>query len=183
MKRKKITFILFLTLFIFLNISLVIANSNAKDNLNNYFRIHVVANSDNIEDQILKLNIAKAIDEYISDTTKNITDKNEYITCVADNIYNILEIANNKIIEQNLDYSITGYIGKMKYTSKTKNGITHPKGIYNSIKIVIGNGNGENWWSLLFPNSIQGMSSEDILETDNITFSLGITEYFKKLFN
>ena len=183
MKKIKITFIIFLITFIYLNISLVIASSNAKHNLNNYFRIHVVANSDSIKDQILKLNVAQAVDNYISGATKNITDKDEYIKCISDNIYNILEVANDEIIEQNFEYSTTGYIGKMKYDKKTKDGITQPKGTYNSLKIVIGNGNGENWWSLLIPNSIQGMSSEDVLESDNITFSFGIAELFKELFN
>lgn len=183
MKIKKLTFTIFLISLFFLNISLVVASYNANNNLTNYFRIHVVANSDSIDDQILKLNVAKAVNEYIDDITKDITNKNEYIECIWENIYNILNVANNKMNEENKNYNIVAYVGKMKYSEKSKDGITQPKGTYNSLKIVIGDGNGENWWSLLFPNSIQGISSEDVLANDNITFSFGITEWFKDLFN
>lgn len=183
MKKIKITFVLFLILFLSLNISLVIASNNANHNLNNYFRIHVVANSDSIKDQILKLNVAQAVDEYISDISKNITDKDEYIYCISNNIYNILEIANKKILESGQDYTVIGYIGKMKYDEKTKDNISQPKGTYNSLKLVIGNGNGENWWSLLFPNSIQGLSTDEVLENDEIIFSFGMFDWFKRLFN
>ena len=55
--RYKKKFYIFLISLVLLNLTLVFATNNNKENLSNYFRIHVVANSDSIDDQILKYNI------------------------------------------------------------------------------------------------------------------------------
>jgi len=56
-------------------------------------------------------------------------------------------------------------------------------GTYDSLKIVIGEGKGENWWSLLFPNSIEGLEINDVMSNNDITFSFGIIDFFKNMFN
>lgn len=182
MIRKNLSFILFCFLFIFLNLSLVIACNNTKDTVNNYFRIHVVANSDNIDDQMAKLKVAKNVETYISELTQNITDKETYIYCIAQNIQNILQICQNTLIENNSNHNVCAYIGTQKYSEKAKNNIKMSEGLYNSLKIVIGNGNGENWWSLLFPHSIQGFELDETIDKD-LTFSSGIFDFFNNIIN
>lgn len=183
MKLKKITFILFIFIFLLFNLSLIIGINNTENSIDNYFRIHIVANSDSIDDQILKLNIAKEVDKYISDLTKNANSKNEYIESITENISNILNVAQEIINENNYNYSVTGYIGKLKYDEKIKDGLVMKEGIYDSLKIVIGDGNGENWWSLLFPHSIEGVTTSDAISSNDITYSSGIATFFANLFN
>ena len=183
MKFKKFTFILFLLIFISFNLSLIIGANETKNNIDNYFRIHIVANSDNLDDQILKLNVYKDVNNYINSLTQNVTDKSELVQILTDNIYSILNIAKKSIADNGYNYSVNGYIGNIKYDEKTKDGNTMPEGIYHSLKLVIGEGNGENWWSLLFPNSIDGLTVDEATSKEDITFSLGFVELFKEFLN
>jgi stage II sporulation protein R len=181
MNFKKLTFILFLFVLLLLNLSIILANSISAKNINNYFRIHVIANSDNIDDQILKLTVAKNVESYINTITKEIKDKNEYISVISNNIYDILNIAEKTISNAGYNYDVSAYIGKMQYDVKTKNNITMPKGIYNSLKITIGNGNGENWWSLLFPYSVEGLETNEIISNSDVKYDSGILNFLNNL--
>ena len=180
--RLKKTFIVFLISLIFLNISLIYATNINKNNSNNYFRIHIVANSDNIDDQILKYTIAKQVNEYVNTITANSTSKEESKKIIENNVQNILMICNNIIQEKNYSYDVKAYIGKMEYSTKYKDNIQMDPGIYDSLKIVIGNGNGENWWSLIYPTTFQDVTIEDAFD-ENTTYSLGLVKFFKELFS
>jgi len=183
MTRKKYVFILFISIFILFNLSLVIACNNTTNNIKNYFRIHVVANSDSIQDQMLKLQVAKDIDEYIQNITKDSYNNVEYIDSISNHIYEILDIAHKTILEQKENYEVYALVGNIKYDEKSKNNISMKAGIYNSLKIVIGDGNGENWWSLLFPHSIEGMENTDDIYNTDITYSSGILTLFTNFFD
>jgi len=180
---KKTTFILFILIFILFNLSIIMGVNKQENLINKYFRIHIVANSDSIDDQILKLKVSKAVNSYIHSLTENITDKSELKKIVTENIYNILEVAQKIITDNGYAYSVKGYIGKIHYDEKIKDEIIMASGTYDSLKIVIGEGKGENWWSLLFPNSIEGLEINDVMSNNDITFSFGIIDFFKNMFN
>lgn len=169
--KQKITFFIFILSFILLNINLIFATTLNNNNIKNYFRIHVVANSDDIDDQMLKLKVSKSVDKYIKIITKNSNTKEDYKKEIEKNIQNILEVANTVIKENNKDYMVKAYIGNIRYDEKTKDSISMKSGIYDSLKIVIGNGNGENWWSLIFPYSIDNLNDENI-EVESILLNL-----------
>lgn len=171
--KQKITFFIFILSFILLNINLTFATNLNNNNTKNYFRIHVVANSDDIDDQMLKLKVSKSIDEYIKIITKNSNAKEDYKKEIEENIQNILEIANTVIKENGKDYVVKAYIGNIKYDEKTKDNFSMKSGVYDSLKIIIGNGNGENWWSLIFPYSIDNINlNDENIETESIIFNL-----------
>lgn len=180
---NKLMFTIFILFFILLNFSIILGINDSKQSINSYFRIHVVANSDSIDDQILKLNISKEINEYILNITSNLYNKEDCVKVITKNINDILNIANDKIIQSGYDYPVVAYIGKLKYDEKTYNEIVMDAGIYDSLKLVIGDGRGENWWSLLFPNSIETYNSKKIIQSDEVTFKSGIFSTFMKLFD
>lgn len=180
--RYKKTFVIFLISFILLNLSLVFATNINNSNYNNYFRIHVVANSDSIDDQLLKYTIAKQVDEYITIITKSSNSKQKSKEIIQSNIHEILNICNNIITEQNYNYDVKAYIGKIQYDEKQKDNTQMQAGVYDSLKIVIGNGNGQNWWSLIYPTTLTNVDVQDSLNEET-TFSLGIIEMFKMMFN
>lgn len=165
--KQNMPLFIFLLSFILLNVHLIFATNLNNNNAKNYFRIHIVANSDSIDDQILKLNVSKSVDEYIKNITKDLETKEDYKNCIIANIQDILVVANNVLKENNVDYKVKAYIGNMYYDTKTKNNTIMKSGIYDSLKIVIGNGEGENWWSLIFPYTILE-ENEDSLNLENI---------------
>ena len=178
--RLKLTFYIFLISIILLNLSLIYA-ANINENNNIYFRIHVVANSDGIDDQLLKCLVAKKVDTYIVELTKNAKTKTESKQIIENNIYNILNICNEVIKANNFSYPVKAYIGKIAYAEKYSNSIHMDAGIYDSLKIVIGNGNGQNWWSLIYPTTFSEAEINDAFSKDT-TFSFGIIELLQKIF-
>ena len=143
---------------------LIISNTNRdKEFQNGMFRLHVVANSDSIKDQMLKLEVSKNVNDYLSSIlpTASVTSKSDFKETVENNIDDILKVANNTICDSNstipgMEYLASANIGKIHYNEKEKNGIYMPEGTYDSLQIVLGDGKGENWWSLIFPYSYEG---------------------------
>lgn len=173
MKKQK-NFIPFfiLLLFIFLNICLII-NFNIKNEKNNsFFRLHILANSNNINDQIIKLKVYENVNNYIDELLKN--NNSTDLNSIKVNSHNILEIANNTLKEENLDYSSSLSIGKISYDKKQSVNLDMDKGIYPSVKITLGKGEGKNIWTLISP------SKENIQKVKELdTILPGI----KKLYN
>lgn len=178
--KENIPLFIFLLSFILLNVHLIFATNINENNSKNYFRIHVVANSDSIDDQILKLNVSKKVDEYICEITKDLETKEDYKKCVTTHIQDILVVANNVLKDNNINYKVKAYIGNMYYDEKIKDSITMESGIYDSLKIVIGNGEGENWWSLIFPYAILEENEDNICLEDIKTESI-LLNFFKNI--
>lgn len=181
--KNKLTLFIFLTSFILLNINILYAIENTKNNLANYFRIHIVANSDTINDQMLKLKITDSITKYIESITNEITEKEEYIKTIQNNIPSILNIADQVQKENGYSYPLTIHLGNIKYDNKKYNNTQMNKGTYHSLRLVIGDGLGNNWWSLLYPSMPQNATIETVLEDEKIEFKSIILEWIDKLFN
>ncbi|MBQ8044416.1 MAG: stage II sporulation protein R [Clostridia bacterium] len=178
--RYKKTFIIFLISIILLNLSLIYA-TNVNENNAKYFRIHVVANSDSIDDQLLKYTVAKKVNTYIEDITKDAKTKDDSKQIIEQNIQNILNICSKTIKENNSDYTVKAYIGRLMYDEKQINDIYMSAGIYDSLKIVIGKGQGQNWWSLIYPTTFNNLTQEEFFAQD-IKYSFGIVELIKNIF-
>ena len=180
MKFKK-TFFIFIISFTLLNLSIIFATNANNHNIENFFRIHVVANSDSIDDQLLKCLVAKEVNNYISCITANSTSKAESKQIIENNMENILNLCNSVIINEGFAYNITGYVGKLEYDEKESDNIHMRSGIYDSVKIVIGNGLGHNWWSLIYPTDLNLVVQEN--QNNNIEYRLFIIDWFEALFN
>ncbi len=190
--RKKYTFYLFITFFITLNLVIIFNSIKLKNNQDNYFRLHVVASSNSLDDQIIKLNVTKSVNNYLNklyelnkDKIKNVNDKEEAKKLIENNINSILEVANNEIALQNGTYTSYAKIGKISYGEKYSDKINMEEGIYDSVQIVLGEGNGENFWSLIFPYSYNSEfnteDNKDIIENKDIKIKSGIIESIKKV--
>ena len=148
------SFIIFL--FILLN-TLIVLNIYTKEtekNNSNILRLHVIANSNLVEDQIIKLKVYENITEYIKnlELENNIYSKDEIISKVKENISDILTISDDTISKNNLKYRTSVNIGKMYYDKRQSVLLDMDKGNYDSIKIILGAGNGKNIWTLISPS-------------------------------
>jgi len=115
------------------------------------FRLHILANSDSAEDQQLKL---KVRDEILK--------KGETVFAFSNSLEETIELCKNNIAlfqqtaEQCLknngsDYEVKVYVDKEYFNTREYDEITLPSGIYNALKIEIGQGKGHNWWCVMFP--------------------------------
>lgn len=192
---------LFIAAFIILNVYIAYNTYVEHENQKKYFRIHVVANSDSIEDQLLKYKIADKVDKYISSIIPDTAcvSKDTSKAVIKSNIQEILDICYSETNKSNLSYPVYANIGNMYYEEKVKDSIHMDSGTYDSLKIVIGSGKGQNWWSLIYPNAYDAivtdeneldkktddtthLSTSDLISSENISYKFGIIEFFKKLF-
>ncbi len=143
-------------LALFLGVSVTIAISNYSDKVqadisNNFVRLHVIANSDSPEDQALKLLVR---DRIIKDTT-GILDQSSDINATKEtierNISMIEAVARDEINKQGEDYEVTVHYGSFHFPTKKYGDVLLPAGEYEALRVVIGEGNGKNWWCVLFP--------------------------------
>ena len=142
--------IIALSAFIILNLYIGYAMYNKS---NNILRLHVVANSNSSYDQLTKLKVNEKVEEYISSlyNGKNLSSK-EKINLLKQNSENILQIANDTLNQNNTNYKATLQIGKIQYDKKDSALISMDEGVYSSLKIVLGKGEGKNIWSFIFPD-------------------------------
>ena len=189
--KKTYPLYIFILSLLLLNIFLILGSIKSKNNLDEYFRLHVVANSNSVDDQIIKLNVVKKINNYLNTLYKStnysnsdLNEKDKAKILIEDNINNILEIANTELINQNANYICYANIGKISYEEKHSDEIYMNKGTYDSVQIVLGNGEGENFWSLIFPysyNSNFDIQNNNYNTNEEIQIKSGILETIKEV--
>ena len=115
-------------------------------------RLHVIADSDSQIDQDVKLKVRDAVLE----AGKNIFDGTVTKENAHEKIKNELELieqtANETLSKYNIKYTakaelVTEYFDTRVYNDK----VVLPAGKYLALKIVLGEGNGKNWWCVMFP--------------------------------
>lgn len=115
------------------------------------FRLHILANSDSAEDQQLKL---KVRDEILKKGGKVFASSNsleETIELCKNNIALFQQTAEQCLQDNGSDYDVKVYVDKEYFNTREYDEITLPSGIYNALKIEIGQGKGHNWWCVMFP--------------------------------
>lgn len=151
-KLKKI-FLLLSLLFIYILVFFIsYATSVTSDLSNSVFRLHVIANSNSEEDQNLKYLVRDALLKYMSSISENINTKEEAMLVAQNNIEKFQEIAENVIIENGYNYSVCVEIGNYSFPTKKYGDISLPAGLYDALRVKIGNASGENWWCVMFPS-------------------------------
>ena len=117
----------------------------------NVLRLHVLANSDSSEDQALKLEVRDRILEETATLFKDCKSKDEAREAVESNLDKIREIAEQTVREAGYDYGVSVSLGEEEYPTKNYEECCFPAGEYLSLRVMIGEAEGENWWCVLFP--------------------------------
>ena len=117
---------------------------------NKVIRFHVIANSDSAFDQSLKLKVRDKTVEYLTPLLANSKNINESREIINRNINNIQNIATETLAAFS-DYTATVELTNSKFPTKNYGDYSFPAGDYEALKITIGEGNGQNWWCVMFP--------------------------------
>ena len=152
MKKIKYFCILSILLFSFVFITISsYAISVSTDLSNNFFRLHILANSDSEEDQALKLKVRDNIIEYMETLTYDGLSKEEVVTLTQNHLDDFKKIAEETIKKEGFDYKVSLKIDNFYFPTKVYGNISLPAGYYDGLKIEIGEAKGQNWWCSLFP--------------------------------
>ena len=102
-------------------------------------RLHIVANSNSQLDQSIKLSVRDEILEYA---------KKQESPADAD----LCQIVAKEYLDSiGAPYTATASLENTYIPQKDYKSITLPQGNYNCIKVVLGDGLGENWWCIAYP--------------------------------
>lgn len=146
---KKIICVLFLITLIFMSSKKQESVIIPKESI----RFRLIANSNSIEDQTLKKTIKKDLE---TNFIQNLSTNN--ISNTEKSIKESLNIIDNVMRNYNVNYDVS--YGNNYFPEKEYKGVKYPEGKYKSLVITLGEGNGDNWWCVLFPPLC-------LMETDN----------------
>lgn len=118
---------------------------------NSVIRLHVIAASDSDSDQALKLKVRDAVLSGLSTLSEGCSSKSEAEEKLASQLDEIRAVALETLAAEGCDCHVSVSLGKEKYPQKSYDGVCFPAGEYTSLRIVIGEGEGKNWWCVLFP--------------------------------
>lgn len=123
-------------------------------------RFHVIAVSDDEYEQQLKLRVRDAVLEYISPKLEEAESSTQAREILAAELDNIREAA--QAVSEGRGVTVT--LTRENYPTKSYEGFTLPAGEYESLRVILGEGQGHNWWCIVFPPVCLSAAQADTVE-------------------
>ncbi len=140
---------------------IVTANAEAQQVKEGVLRFHIVANSNSREDQALKLKVRDGI-VLLTDRLFATAETKEQAIQIAREHQTELAAEATKILRDNgSNQQVSVDIKKLYFPTKQYENVTFPAGEYDAIHISLGDGEGENFWCVMFPALCVPSVSED----------------------
>jgi stage II sporulation protein R len=143
-------------------------------------RLHVIAHSDSAADQQVKLQVRDAVLKVTEEgilSCKNADEAEEYISSHL----GIIVATANEVLEKNgLHYKASAAMGVSRFPEREYRGVDYPEGNYKALKIVLGDGKGQNWWCVMFPPLCL---SEVGVDVDEVQYTSFFAELYHSLFS
>lgn len=124
----------------------------------------MLANSDDEEDQNLKLAVRDAVGSYMQKKLTGVEDLEECEQIVNGNLDQIREVAAETIAQNGYDYDVTAELEYTSFPVKSYGSYTFPAGEYEALRVVIGEGKGHNWWCVMYPNMCFSGSMYEVVD-------------------
>ena len=136
-------------------------------------RLHVLANSDSEADQALKLRVRDRVLAEVRPLLAGVTDAEEAEAIIARRLPALTAAAEDEIRQQGYGYPVAVTLEDVWFPTRSYDAAALPAGTYRALRVVIGAGEGHNWWCVVYPSlclpavsetSLQaaGLSGEDI---------------------
>jgi len=185
MRRGITLLILLFGILISMNNKINFAHPNNNDIPENAIRLRILANSNDETDQEIKLKVKDEVLKVLNPLIKDVNDSHEAELLIYNNLDKLNESV-KKVLDENeidmdyyVDYGLT-YFPEKKYDEKI-----YPSGRYNAVYIKLGEGEGDNWWCVLFPSlCINDLATNGSYnEKTDVKYSFLIVEKIKELFS
>lgn len=124
-------------------------------------RLHVVGASNSELDQSIKLQVRDAVLETLSELTAYASGKEEIQEILEDNLDVIQNAAEEKLSQIGCPEEVDVMVGKEKFSVRHYDTFSLPAGVYDSLRVTIGPGEGRNWWCVVFPSFCVSATSEE----------------------
>ena len=140
-------------------------------------RLHVLANSDTEEDQALKLKVRDAVLEVSAPMVEDCTTQAEAIDALTAHLSDLETAAAATITAEGYDYPVTVLLGEEDYPTRTYESCAFPAGTYVSLRVLIGEAEGQNWWCCLFPPlCLSAATAKNEADNEDAFIQVGLTK-------
>ncbi len=142
-------------------------------------RLHVLANSDTEEDQALKMKVRDAILEVTSPLLSECGSQDEARALLLSHEKELLSAAERVIAAEGYEYPVSITLDLEDYPARDYDSFCFPAGEYLSLRVLIGDAEGKNWWCCLFPPLCLGSAtaSSDTAEEEFVAVGLTPSQY------
>ena len=138
---------------------------------NDAIRVRIIANSNSISDLYSKKVLKESIKDDLYNIVKDANSTLEADSIIKNNLDKIEDIVSNKTSDFSIDY------GKNYFPKKVYKDVIYNEGEYESLVVTLGEGNGHNFWCVLFPPLCLVDEQEE-----NIEYKSFVKEIIKKYF-
>ncbi len=114
-------------------------------------RLHVLANSDSDTDQALKLKVRDAVLAGTEMLLEDVTTREAAREVLEENLGTLRTLAQEALAREGAPNSVTVTLDEEEYPRRTYEHAALPAGEYLSLRVMIGEAEGRNWWCVLFP--------------------------------
>jgi len=192
MKKKLLVFVPIFLCALLVVVSITPTITMSESISQKVFRLHILANSDSDEDQQLKLRVRDKILQESEEMFSSCNSVDEAINISRESIDKLKNISRQVIAYYNYDYDVRAYVTKEYFETREYDNFTLPAGIYDCLKIEIGQGKGHNWWCVMYPSvCISGCTDDfdstltedekQLIESDNYVIKFKVVEIYEKI--
>lgn len=135
-------------------------------------RLHVLANSDSEEDQALKLLVRDAVLAQAETILRQSSNRTDAEARLKEQLPALEQTARETVAANGYDYGAAVELTEMPFPTREYEGFTLPAGNYLSLRVLIGEGAGRNWWCVVFPPLCAAVSGD----VPSAALAAGLTE-------
>lgn len=128
-------------------------------------RLHVIANSDSEEDQKIKLLVRDAVLERVNIITKGTENVQQAAETIRESLPQIQKTAETALHKMEDESPVTVTLTKEAYPTRCYDTFTLPAGEYISLRVMIGEAKGHNWWCVVFPSLCEAATAEEFYQS------------------
>lgn len=114
-------------------------------------RLHVIANSDSVQDQQVKLLVRDRVLEVTEPLLAEVGDQDEVRRILSAHLQQITDAAQQVLTDQGMPYQLSAQMATEYYPTRAYDTFSLPAGQYTGLKIRLGAASGHNWWCVVFP--------------------------------
>lgn len=143
----------------------------------NVLRLHILANSDSIDDQALKLKVRDKVlaqtEALFRSQPENAADAEQL---VAEHLETLEQTAQQLVWDEGYSYAVKAQLVEMPFDDRTYGEWTMPAGDYEALRITIGEAAGQNWWCVMYPSLCVSNACEVTADEETAQEAFGKSE-------
>ncbi len=128
-------------------------------------RLHVVANSDSVQDQAVKLQVRDAITGYLEQLLGGKENVRQAREVILEHLEKIQALADQVLSQCGVGQTAYVTLTQECFDTREYETFSLPAGVYESLRVTIGQGQGKNWWCVVFPALCSGKNREEFADT------------------